>query len=152
MPSAEARARSLVAEYISDAVERPPAEMPLTVAAVLRFGLQKQSITATGALVSVTRPTLIKYGLTRDIRAAAAHQARNWKAGGGSKVDEYQNKLRGKQQELIQAQEHARHLIGRLQLVEFNAHRMGWVVDELWKQMPRAPRHVPRTGKRRSKS
>ncbi|MGA1981111.1 MAG: hypothetical protein ABSG84_01450 [Acidobacteriaceae bacterium] len=132
--------RKAVREYLLTAEAQSPEQAPLNTLAVAK-------------LLSFDRKTLKKYGLDRDIAAAAERQARNGKLS-PKEIERrsINDMLRDRDQEIDAMRRRCEALIARVCLAEGNAQRLGIDPTELWKPLPMPDRTLPHTGGRRGRN
>lgn len=135
-PSLEDRVRHAVSEYLAAAVAQPVEDTPLnTLAVAKRLGFD--------------RKTLKKYGLDREIEAAAERQAGNGRISRAAAARRAASeKLRQRDQEIEAMRHRCEALIAQVCLAEGNAQRLGIDPAELWKPLVMPDRRLPHTGAR----
>lgn len=139
-PSLEEGVRKAVREYLLTAETLSSDQAPLNTLAVAK-------------LLNFDRKTLKKYGLDREIAAAAGRQARNGKLSPKEIERRSMNDmLRDRDQEIGAMRRRCEALIARVCLAEGNAQRLGIDPTELWKPLPMPDRALPYTSGRRARS
>jgi hypothetical protein len=135
-PSLEKDVRKAVREYLLTAETQSSEQAPLNTFAVAK-------------LLDFDRKTLKKYGMDKEISAAAERQARNGKLSPKEIERRSMNDmLRDRDLEIDAMRRRCEALIARVCLAEGNAQRLRIDPVELWKPLPMPDRSLPHTGTR----
>jgi hypothetical protein len=121
-------------EHLAIAETHPPEECPLDVRSI-------------AAVLGVSPTTLYKYGLNREINAAAQRQRENM-GGSGAATEQrfYTDRIRDLTEELKKERERNQGLVARIAIMEANAGRLGFDPEEMYKPIFKPIRTISRAG------
>jgi hypothetical protein len=137
--SKEDEVRKRILAYLKTAEAGDPSDFPIDVRNISRR-------------VRCSPTTIYKYGLENEISAARKRQANNNpKARRASKRQKDKDAMRAARSEIEEHSKINKGLVARLALVEYNAARLGFDPEELYKPMPKPMRSVSRAGTRKNR-